>query len=147
MPCNSWGADTSRTELWPGSANSVVCCREQDSKERTKRRGLIKLAICGKPAGCSACSAGHRPGDAERSSSAPQCRSPADTYALNTKNGYEFAARKINEKGGVKIGGKSYKLVVRYYDDELMPARGTELAERLIKQEASNTSSGLTARA
>jgi branched-chain amino acid transport system substrate-binding protein len=59
-------------------------------------------------------------------------------YALNganTKNGYELAARKINEKGGVIIGGRSYKLVVRYYDDESTPARGTELAERLIKQD------------
>lgn len=59
-------------------------------------------------------------------------------YALNganTKNGYELAVRKINDKGGVKIGGKSYKLVVRYYDDESTPARGTELAERLIEQD------------
>ena len=59
-------------------------------------------------------------------------------YALNgtnTKNGYELAVREINDKGGVKIGGKSYKLAVRYYDDESTPARGTELAERLIKQD------------
>ncbi len=54
---------------------------------------------------------------------------------LNTKNGYELAVRKINDKGGVKIGGTSYKLVVQYYDDESTPARGTELAERLIKQD------------
>ena len=59
-------------------------------------------------------------------------------YALNgtnTKNGYELAVREINDHGGVKIGGKSYKLAVRYYDDESTPARGTELAERLIKQD------------
>jgi branched-chain amino acid transport system substrate-binding protein len=59
-------------------------------------------------------------------------------YALNginTKNGYELAVREINEKGGVKVGGRSYKLVVRYYDDESTPVRGTELAERLIKQD------------
>ena len=59
-------------------------------------------------------------------------------YALNgtnTKNGYELAVREINDQGGVKIGGKSYKLAVRYYDDESTPARGTELAERLIKQD------------
>ena len=59
-------------------------------------------------------------------------------YALNgvnTKNGYELAVRKINDKGGVKVGGKSYKLMVRYYDDESTPARGTELAERLVKQD------------
>lgn len=59
-------------------------------------------------------------------------------YALNgtnTKNGYELAVREINDKGGVKVGGRSYKLTVRYYDDESTPARGTELAERLIKQD------------
>ena len=59
-------------------------------------------------------------------------------YALNgtnTKNGYELAVREVNDNGGVKIGGRSYKLAVHYYDDELTPARGTELAERLIKQD------------
>ncbi len=59
-------------------------------------------------------------------------------YALNganTKNGYELAVREVNDQGGVKIDGRSYKLTVRYYDDESTPARGTELAERLIKQD------------
>ena len=37
---------------------------------------------------------------------------------INTKNGYDLAARKINDKGGIKIGGKDYKIVLRYYDDE-----------------------------
>jgi branched-chain amino acid transport system substrate-binding protein len=54
---------------------------------------------------------------------------------LNTKNGYDLAIKKINEKGGVKIGDKTYSLAIRYYDDESTPARGTELAERLIKQD------------
>jgi branched-chain amino acid transport system substrate-binding protein len=54
---------------------------------------------------------------------------------INTKNGYDLAVRKINDKGGVKIGGKDYKIVLRYYDDESTPARGTELAERLIQQD------------
>jgi len=53
----------------------------------------------------------------------------------NTKNGYEFAVRKINDRGGIEIGGTSYKLVVHYFDDESTPARGTELAERLIQQD------------
>lgn len=59
-------------------------------------------------------------------------------YALNgtnTKNGYDLALRRINEKSGIKIGGKYYKLAVKYYDDESTPVRGTELAERLIKQD------------
>jgi branched-chain amino acid transport system substrate-binding protein len=59
-------------------------------------------------------------------------------YALNganTKNGYDLAVRQINDRGGVKIGGKSYKIEIRYYDDESTPARGTALVERLIQQD------------
>ena len=53
----------------------------------------------------------------------------------NTKNGYDLAVKRINEVGGVVVAGKHFKLQVRYYDDESTPARGTELAERLIKQD------------
>ncbi|HUD51321.1 amino acid ABC transporter substrate-binding protein [Parvibaculum sp.] len=52
-----------------------------------------------------------------------------------TRNGYDLAAKLINEKGGVEVGGKSYKLEIVYYDDESTPARGAQLAERLIQQD------------
>jgi len=57
------------------------------------------------------------------------------TNGIHAKNGYELAIKKINEGGGVKVGGKSYMLKVIYYDDESTPARGAQLAERLIKQD------------
>jgi branched-chain amino acid transport system substrate-binding protein len=53
----------------------------------------------------------------------------------NTKNGYEFAVKKINDAGGVKIGGKCYHFKVKYYDDESTPARAAQLVERLIDQD------------
>jgi branched-chain amino acid transport system substrate-binding protein len=53
----------------------------------------------------------------------------------NTKDGYDLAVKRINEMGGVKVGGKAYKLKVVYYDDESTPARGAQLAERLISQD------------
>ncbi len=53
----------------------------------------------------------------------------------NTKDGYDLAVKRINEMGGVKVGGKSYPLKVVYYDDESTPARGAQLAERLINQD------------
>jgi branched-chain amino acid transport system substrate-binding protein len=53
----------------------------------------------------------------------------------NTKNGYEFAVKKINDAGGVKIGGKCYKFTIKYYDDESTPARAAQLVERLINQD------------
>ncbi len=57
------------------------------------------------------------------------------TNGKHTKNGYDLAVKRINEKGGVTVGGKSYKIAVKYYDDESTPARGAQLAERLIKQD------------
>ncbi|MDQ7080019.1 MAG: amino acid ABC transporter substrate-binding protein [Paracoccaceae bacterium] len=57
------------------------------------------------------------------------------TNGMHTINGYNMAVELINARGGVKVGGKTYKLAVKYYDDESTPARGAELAERLIKQD------------
>ena len=57
------------------------------------------------------------------------------TNGIHAQNGYELAVRQVNEMGGVKVGGKSYKLKVVYYDDESTPSRGGQLAERLIKQD------------
>ena len=57
------------------------------------------------------------------------------TNGLHTQRGYDYAAKVINEAGGVTVGGKSYKLAIKYYDDESTPARGAQLAERLIQQD------------
>ncbi|MGH8745068.1 MAG: ABC transporter substrate-binding protein, partial [Burkholderiales bacterium] len=53
----------------------------------------------------------------------------------NASDGYNFAVRRINEMGGVKINGKSYMLAVKYYDDESTPARTAQLLERIINQD------------
>ena len=57
------------------------------------------------------------------------------TNGIHASNGYNLAVKVINDMGGVKVGGKSYKLTIQYYDDESTPARGAQLAERLIKQD------------
>lgn len=57
------------------------------------------------------------------------------TNGKNTQDGYELAVNRINEMGGVKVGGKSYQLKVIYYDDESTSARGAQLVERLISQD------------
>ena len=57
------------------------------------------------------------------------------TNGKHTKNGYDLAVKLINEKGGVKVGDKTCKFAVKYYDDESTPARAASLAERLIKQD------------
>ena len=57
------------------------------------------------------------------------------TNGIHAQNGYELAVTVINESGGVTVGGKSYQLDIKYYDDESTPARGAQLAERLIQQD------------
>lgn len=57
------------------------------------------------------------------------------TNGQNTKDGYDLAVKRINEMGGVKVGDKTYQLEIIYYDDESTPARGAQLAERLIEQD------------
>ena len=57
------------------------------------------------------------------------------TNGEHTKNGYNLAVERINSMGGVKVGGKSYKFKIIYYDDESNSKRAAQLAERLIKQD------------
>jgi branched-chain amino acid transport system substrate-binding protein len=57
------------------------------------------------------------------------------TNGKHTKNGYDLAVKRVNEMGGVKVNGKHYNLKIVYYDDESTPARGAQLAERLISQD------------
>jgi len=54
---------------------------------------------------------------------------------VDSQNGYDLAVKRINEMGGVKIDGKTYKLEIKYYDDESTPARTAQLLERLIEQD------------
>ncbi len=57
------------------------------------------------------------------------------TNGENTQKGYDLGVKRINDMGGVKVGGKTYKLKIIYYDDESTGARAAQLAERLIKQD------------
>jgi len=71
------------------------------------------------------------------------------TNGEHTKNGYNMAVKRINDMGGVTVGGKSYKFDIIYYDDESDSSRAAQLAERLIKQDGVHYmlgpySSGLT---
>ena len=59
-------------------------------------------------------------------------------YATNgehTQRGYDLAVKVINDKGGVKVGGKKYNLAVKYYDDESNASKAASLVQRLIEQD------------
>lgn len=53
----------------------------------------------------------------------------------HTKNGYDLAVEVINKGGGVRVGGRSYQLEIKYYDDKSDEELSAELAERLIVED------------
>src|SRR5581483_7519348 len=55
-----------------------------------------------------------------------------------TQEGYEFWKNYINAHGGLKVGGKTYKFDIKYYDDESKNDTSAQLAERLIDQDHVN---------
>ena len=52
-----------------------------------------------------------------------------------TKNGYDTWVKYVNLAGGVKAGGKQYKVSIKYYDDASKPDQSAQFAERLITQD------------
>ncbi|MBV9438942.1 MAG: amino acid ABC transporter substrate-binding protein [Candidatus Eremiobacteraeota bacterium] len=55
-----------------------------------------------------------------------------------TQEGYDFWKNYINAHGGLKVGGKPYKVDIKYYDDESKNDTSAQLAERLIDQDHVN---------
>ena len=52
-----------------------------------------------------------------------------------TKEGYDFWKDYVNSQGGIKVGGKLYKVDIKYYDDASDPTTSAKLVERLITQD------------
>jgi branched-chain amino acid transport system substrate-binding protein len=55
-----------------------------------------------------------------------------------TQEGYDFWKNYVNAHGGLKVGGKTYKVDIKYYDDESKNDTSAQLAERLIDQDHVN---------
>jgi branched-chain amino acid transport system substrate-binding protein len=96
----------------------------------------VKLALVAGAAGLFATSALAKvEGDTIWLGSAISLTGKYSTNGIHTQRGYELGVKKVNDMGGVSVGGKKYKLAIKYYDDESTPARGAQLAERLINQD------------
>ncbi len=58
----------------------------------------------------------------------------AALYGKNCLSGLEFAATELNSKGGVTIGGKTYKIEIVSLDDRYAPSETAVNAKRLVQQ-------------
>ena len=67
---------------------------------------------------------------------------PAASWGLVNKYCAQASAELYNEQGGFEIGGKKYKIEIKYYDDESNAQRATALVERLITEDKVNFVTG-----
>lgn len=51
------------------------------------------------------------------------------------KEGYDMYVKEINQKGGIKVGDKTYKVAIKYYDDQSNAATSARLYEKLIAED------------
>ena len=51
------------------------------------------------------------------------------------KEGYDLYVQHINERGGIKVGPKTYKVAIKYYDDQSDAATSAKLYEKLITED------------
>jgi len=75
---------------------------------------------------------------------------PLNVDSLGQQRGYEFWRDEVNAAGGIKAGGKSYKVNFVSYDDQSVGGRVQQLYTRLVNQDHAQFlfgpySSGLTA--
>ncbi|MGI8697681.1 MAG: ABC transporter substrate-binding protein, partial [Mycobacteriales bacterium] len=51
-----------------------------------------------------------------------------------TKEGYQLCQQKVNDAGGVDVGGKKLKLAIKYQDDTSTPDVAAQLADQFNDQ-------------
>ena len=51
------------------------------------------------------------------------------------QEGYDIYVEEINKRGGIKVGGKSYKVAIKYYDDQSDANTSVKLYEKLINED------------
>ena len=51
------------------------------------------------------------------------------------KEGYDLYVKHINQRGGIRVGDKTYKVAIKYYDDESNAATSAKLYEKLITED------------
>jgi branched-chain amino acid transport system substrate-binding protein len=56
----------------------------------------------------------------------------------DTLNGYQLWADQVNAKGGIKVGGTTYTVKIKYYDDGSSPQKSAQLTRQLITSDKVN---------
>ncbi len=57
------------------------------------------------------------------------------TEGRQVKVGYDIYVDEINKRGGIKVGGKAYRVAIKYYDDQSDAPTSVKLYEKLINED------------
>jgi branched-chain amino acid transport system substrate-binding protein len=76
--------------------------------------------------------------DVIRFGAAVSLTGPLSTEAKQMKDGYDFYVKQINQRGGISVGGKMYKVEIVYYDDASNPETAAKLTEKLFTEDKVN---------
>ncbi len=107
--------------------------------------GLVALALV-VLAACAAPTPAAKPTDAPQATAAPTQETLKLGAAISMsgglvkeggylKDGYELWKDKVNAAGGLKIGGKSYKIDIKYYDDKSDAETAVKLVDKLVTED------------
>lgn len=55
-----------------------------------------------------------------------------------TQQGYDLWKETVNAAGGITVGGKKYRIDIKYYDDESKQDKSAQLAEKLLSEDKVN---------
>jgi branched-chain amino acid transport system substrate-binding protein len=93
--------------------------------------GLVLAGACGQDGG-----GGEGPGggDTLTVGAALSLTGKLAREGILTREGYDHCAEVVNQKGGVKVGDRSYRLRLRYQDDQSTPDVASRLVDQLDSQ-------------
>ncbi|HEX6544158.1 MAG TPA: amino acid ABC transporter substrate-binding protein [Ktedonobacterales bacterium] len=99
--------------------------------------GLLALVVPAVLAGCGGNTAGS--GSDTLVFGAPVSLTGSLSHeGTDTLNGYNLWADQVNAKGGIKVGDKTYKVKIKYYDDNSSAQKSAQLTKQLITSDKVN---------
>lgn len=99
--------------------------------------GLLALAL-GTLAGCGSTSTGVQSGGTLVFGAPVSQTGSLSHEGTDTLNGYNLWAKTVNAKGGIIIGGKSYQVSIKSYDDASDANKSKQLTTQLINSDKVN---------
>jgi len=143
------GSERTRRAEWQAAASAVAQGRARGGRHSRWTRGVLipivgllalfamAFAACGSSSSSGSGSSGG--GTGTLVFGAPVSLTGSLSHeGQDTLNGYQLWADQVNAAGGLKVGGKSYTVKIKYYDDGSSSQNSAQLTKQLINSDHVN---------